>query len=237
MVVWAAASAMPGTQAHSAPPATTHVRAEQAILEYVRQMGVLRPKMVSVAGRVLGDQEFAHDVVQSAFYQAYRSLDRFRGDAQFSTWLTRIVINEAIRQGKKRTTRWGREVGVEDLNLVPTPITDRSTIAHEFTRIQNEVARLVRGAVRHLPAVYRQVVELRYYEEFAYHEIADVLGISLGTVKSRLGRAHDRLWKVFTRSPYAEYFQMWLPLIMPYVGQIPTGLSAKAERPRLRSRL
>lgn len=138
---------------------------------------------------VLGNVEDAEEAMQDTFVKAFRHLDQFRKESRFSTWLTRIAINEAIQ---KRNTR---------KNLVP--LADADTATPEFTprryepwetnpeRLfgKQEIHRFVEGAIQSLPGIYREAFVLRDVEELSAEEAADVLGITVPALKSRLLRA------------------------------------------------
>jgi RNA polymerase sigma-70 factor (ECF subfamily) len=148
-------------------------------------------RLVNLALRVLGDRDEALDAVQEAYLQAYRAFHTFRGDAQPYTWLCRITLNECARRGRKKTARRTREVDLEILRERGAEPSGEAP-GHEAVE-RGRTADLVREVVEHLPSPYREAVILRYYEDMSYEEIANVSGCSLGTVKSRLARAHAKL--------------------------------------------
>lgn len=153
-------------------------------------------RLVNVAYRVLGDREDAQDVVQEAYLLAYKGFHQFRGDSQPFTWLCRITLNECARVGRKKTTRRKREVSLEQLEGgLHLGFHDRAHAGVETRKISH----LAWAAVKGLPAIYRDAVVLRYYEIMSYAEIASVMGCRLGTVKSRLSRAHALLSEVLPR--------------------------------------
>ncbi|MEM7141680.1 MAG: sigma-70 family RNA polymerase sigma factor [Actinomycetota bacterium] len=141
-----------------------------------------------LALRLTNDEEDARDVVQDAYLRAYRSLDKFRGDAQFSTWLYRIVANCASTLTGKRA-RHRHEV-----------LPDESAVAElrpDFDpAVQAEVAGLradLDAAIRDLPPRLRAVVVLRDVYDLSHEAIADELDISVSAAKVRLHRARRRL--------------------------------------------
>ncbi len=147
-------------------------------------------RLVNIAYRVLGDRDDAMDAVQEAYLQAYKGFHHFRGDAQPFTWLCRITLNECARLGRKKTTRRSREVALELRDNAPQlALVDRGQVAVE----NRAISQFTWAAVKSLPARYRDAVVLRYYENLSYAQIAEVMGCGLGTVKSRLFRAHHIL--------------------------------------------
>lgn len=148
-------------------------------------------RLVNLAYRVLGDRDEAMDAVQEAYLQAYRAFHTFRGDAQPYTWLCRITLNECARRGRKKTTRRTREV---DLEVLREKGVEPAADAPEHAAVERgKTVSVVRAVVENLPSPYREAVVLRYFEDMSYEEIANVWGCSLGTVKSRLARAHAKL--------------------------------------------
>lgn len=141
-----------------------------------------------LALRLTGDEEDARDVVQDAYLRAYRGLDRFRGEARFSTWLYRIVANCASTHLGKRRRHRHDELPDEALVADPRPDDDpglRGDVIDLRDRLDH--------AIRELPAGLRAVVVLRDVYELPHDAIAEELGISVGAAKVRLHRARRRL--------------------------------------------
>lgn len=167
---------------------------DAAYEELVRAYG---GRMLAVARRFLRSEEDARDAVQDAFVSAFRSIDRFEGNARISTWLHRIVVNAALM--KLRTRRRRPEQSIEDLlpsylddgHMEPTPSPWRETEADGAER--RELAELLLRSIDRLPEIYRNVLMLRDIEELDTQETADVMGISPGAVKTRLHRARQAL--------------------------------------------
>ena len=134
------------------------------------------------------------DIVQDVFLKAYTRLDGFQQQSSFYTWLTRIAINTSLDFLK----RAGRSPiqGVEDpeLALAQADGAGRGpkAPAPDARMEQQEIARITREVLDELPEIFRTVLVLREFEGCAYQDIADVLGISIGTVESRLFRARGR---------------------------------------------
>jgi RNA polymerase sigma-70 factor (ECF subfamily) len=131
---------------------------------------------------VLGNPMQAEDVTQEAFLRAYRALSRFRGDASFYSWLYRIALNLCMTHLRQRSYP----------SLPPGECIDASApaAADPSSLLEcRERQRLVREAIAALPPHYRIVVILRDVEGLSYQEIADLSGVPLGTVKSRLNFA------------------------------------------------
>ncbi len=150
-----------------------------------------------LVGRLLGpDHGDVDDVVQEVFVKAYFSLSKFREDAAFGTWITRIAINRARDELKKQSGKVsldaepGEEAvrGLRDLLSAEEPPDDEKQEASEAA-----VGRLVTRTVAGLPDRLRVVVTLKDMEGHSYQEVAGILNCSVGTVKSRHARARQRL--------------------------------------------
>ena len=136
------------------------------------------------------------DIVQDTFLKAFRRLSSFQQQASFYTWLCRIAINTSLDFLK----RAGRNpvVGVEDPEIALAPESNAiarpaGTVAAPDARMErDEIARITQTVLEQLPEIFRTVLVLREFEDMAYQDIADVLGISIGTVESRLFRARAR---------------------------------------------
>jgi len=138
---------------------------------------------------VLRDDDQAEDVMQQAYLNAYAHLRQFERRSQFSTWLTRIAVNEALaRRGKRPGMRHGREEDETMMDLVASsaPDPEQQTLASELREVmQREVEALSDG--------FRSVFVLRDVEGLSTAETADTLGISEDLVKTRLHRARTQL--------------------------------------------
>jgi RNA polymerase sigma-70 factor (ECF subfamily) len=144
-----------------------------------------KDKIYSIALRFSGDEALAMDIAQDTFLKLFSSMSEFRGDASFGTWVYRLVVNSCLDH-KRRS--WRLIPIADDLMAVLRAPGDA---LHGL--LHNEMRGRVQGAVEKLPADQRIVVVLRYTEGLAYEEIATVLGCSMGTVASRLNRAHKAL--------------------------------------------
>lgn len=153
-------------------------------------------RLLAVARRMLGNEEDARDAVQEAFLSAFRSLDRFEGEARLSTWLHRIVLNASLMRLRQQRRR--PEVSLDD--LLPRFLEDGHAAdpAQDWKLPLDALARretrdLVRRSIESLPEVYRSVLLLRDVEELDTDETARLLGLSESAVKTRLHRARQAL--------------------------------------------
>jgi RNA polymerase sigma-70 factor (ECF subfamily) len=154
-------------------------------------------RLLAVARRILGSHEEAKDVVQETFLAAFQSLDRFRGEANLGTWLSRIAVNQCLM--KLRSKRRKPEQSIED--LLPTFLADGHQVRESAlwevsldTQVErNEVFSLVRRGIERLPTNYRTVLLLRDIEELSTEEVSGMLGVTANTIKVRLHRARQAL--------------------------------------------
>lgn len=133
-----------------------------------------------------GDVTAAKDLTQDVFIKLMTRMDQFRGDAEFATWLYRVVVNTCLDQ-RRRQRRW---LSLEDQTEVGHMVAKKSLEIHE---LQREVSESVKVAVSSLKPKLRMAILLKYFEGLSYEEMAQVLGCSVGTVASRLNRGHKLL--------------------------------------------
>jgi RNA polymerase sigma-70 factor (ECF subfamily) len=159
------------------------------------------------ARSILKDDAEAEDAVQEAYVLAYRSMDRFRGDARLSTWLIRIVVNVAIRRARKlkrsaevidlvADPAESRETGGESLEA---DMNERAPEQPERAALRAETRRLIEDKINRLPDAFRTVFVLRAIEEMTVDETAVCLGISEATVRTRYFRAKGLLREALAR--------------------------------------
>ena len=161
-------------------------------------------KILSLAQRMTRNREDAEDVVQQSFQKAFIHLKKFEGESLFSTWLTRIAINEALMLLRRR--RGTREVPIaesntEDETALPLDIADVGPNP-EDSCLQRERERIVSAAVNELTPRTRKAIELRELGELSTGETAQVMGLSVGAVKARVFHGRRKLRE--TLKPYVE---------------------------------
>jgi len=142
----------------------------------------------TLAYRLTGNEEDAHDVAQDTYLRAYKGLKRFRGDAQFTTWLYRITANCAStylgRRSKHRHEELTQDTPIADMDRRRDPEDRAATV---------ELRAELKEALRRLPPKLRAVVVLRDIYDLPHEEIAEELGISQSAAKVRLHRARRKL--------------------------------------------
>jgi RNA polymerase sigma-70 factor, ECF subfamily len=164
------------------------------------------PRIFHIARRMLGNDADAEDVTQDVLVQVIRKLDTFRGDSQLTTWLHRVTVNAALAYRQKRATRLKHEVHepAEDfLEIAPagSPVK-RWNIEPDEPVLAAEQTRVIEKAIGDLPGPFRDVYVLADVEGLPNSEIADMLGLSVPAVKSRLHRARLRM-----RDSLAPHFE------------------------------
>ena len=138
--------------------------------------------------RMLGDAEEAAEVSQEVFLSAFRAAGQFRGDANFSTWLYRIAINHASTRRKTLNSRQRKVVPIESADSLHDPQPGPLEILEK-----QEIREKVQFALNQLEPDDAAVILLRDMQDVSYNEVAHVLEIPVGTVKSRLHRARQAL--------------------------------------------
>lgn len=138
----------------------------------------------------LRNEQDAQDVTSAVFLKLCRSLDSFRGESRFSTWIYTVTANTITDFVRRRRINLSldQDIQTDDGESVPREIEDR-TAGPEDQACEQDFVRYVLTKLDYLPPQQKSVVELRYMMEMSYQEIADQLGVELGTVKSRLNRA------------------------------------------------
>lgn len=149
------------------------------------------PRVYAVVRRLAGDDALAEDWAQEAWVQAIRALPRFRGEAQFSTWLHRVAVNAAL-QGR----RW-RERRVRHEEPLPVTLANRPEGDRVLLRVRLE------RALQEVPDGMRHVLILHDVEGYTHADIAEMLGIAPGTSKSQLFKARARMRELLTPVPAA----------------------------------
>ena len=151
--------------------------------------------MFRTARAILHDDAEAEDALQEAYLQAFRTIGGFRGDAKFSTWMARVVANEALGRLRKQVRRAAiapLQGGVEIDEVNPT-MEGSMDKGPETAARRAEMRKLLEKRIDALPGAYGPVFMLRAVEELSVEETADVLNVPAATVRSRFFRARSLL--------------------------------------------
>jgi RNA polymerase sigma-70 factor (ECF subfamily) len=160
-------------------------------------------RMYRAARSILKDDAEAEDVVQEAYLLAYRAMDKFRGDARLSTWLVRIVVNEAIARERKRS-RSAEVIRLDgwtepQFQATEVSMNESSPEQPDESAVRAEARRLLEARIDELPHDFRMVFVLRAVEEMSVEEAASCLGIPEATVRTRYFRAKGLLREALSR--------------------------------------
>jgi RNA polymerase sigma-70 factor (ECF subfamily) len=160
---------------------------EKLVLEYEKSV-------YNIALRMTGNSEDASDMTQEAFIKAYNSLQSFRGDSKFSVWLYRIATNVCLDFLRSRSRKPTVSLSMEDNDgeEVELDVADESQ-SPELLLDRQMTRESVRRGLETLTPEYRQILLLREIQGLSYDEISQVLGLEVGTVKSRIFRARKKL--------------------------------------------
>ena len=163
-------------------------------------------KIFSMAQRITRNREDAEDVVQQSFQKAFIHLKKFAGDSLFSTWLTRIAINEALMLLRRK--RGSREVPIEEPSMkaesaLPLDFLD-SAPNPEDSCLDREQKQILSAALNKLSPGIRKAIELRELDELSTGETALVMGLSVAAVKARVFHGRRKLRETLSRSPKVD---------------------------------
>jgi RNA polymerase sigma-70 factor (ECF subfamily) len=193
--------------AHAARPDSAFTTAENDFLDRLRvgESDAFDTLVCRYSGdiyallvRITQNPDEAGDLTQETFLRAFKAIRRFRGDSELKTWLFRIAINESRnrhrwwkRRFREKTVSLDDSVGDTDVRLHET--LSNGAADPESIMLRREHHKALEIALASLPEAYREVIVLRDIEGQSYQEIADVLKINIGTVKSRIARGREEL--------------------------------------------
>jgi RNA polymerase sigma-70 factor, ECF subfamily len=159
-------------------------------------------RLFRVARAILKDDAEAEDALQDAYLDAYRHMDDFRGDAQLSTWLTRIVVNQSLmrlRRQKRERVIVSFDRGERQDQGQEVDVPDEKAEPPSSAAMRAEVRRLLEQRIDQLPVAFRTVFVMREVEDMTVEETAACLGIPAATVRTRLFRARALLREALAR--------------------------------------
>ena len=183
------------------PPSASHQ--SHGIVDTLQEVFLAsRPKFVGIAFSILRNKEDAEDAVQDAVLSAYVHLRNFEGRSAFTTWFTRIVLNAALMTLRKRTNSRIDSLPespssgeISWTERIPTPQPDPEMVCAE-----GETFQLIDVLLGRMNPMLRQSFTMIYYDEMSSREACTLLGVSIGTFKSRVFRARRRLMALAQRS-------------------------------------
>ena len=190
------------------------VRNDEAAIRAIIQQHNRR--LYRVARSIVRDDADAEDVLQEAYLHAFSALAEFRGEAALSTWLTRIVVNEALQ--RLRRPRLVAEPSIDErtrgAQVIPFPTSVQQNDDPERNMAQRELCQLVEQAIDALPQEFRTVLVARVIEGMSVEETADALDLRPETVKTRLHRARRLL-----KAALSEHMGPLFSDVFPFEGK------------------
>ena len=221
------ASAIGARTAESAVIAELKAGSEDA---YAWLIGEFHQPVYSLIYRIVNDPSDAADTTQEVFLKVFRGMKQFQGESTLKTWIYRIALHEASNR-----RRWWFRHKAQEMPIDPVEESEYSGEERlidpgesPFDQCAHaEVRAVVEEALTHVPEPYRTAIILRDLEDMSYEEIAEILQISLGTVKSRITRGRDALRKKLTR--YAHEVASELGLASSEIQRLPREASNGGE--------
>ena len=169
--------------------------------DYELLLARFQQPVYNLALRLLGDAADAGDITQEVFLKVFRSIHSFRSQSSLRTWIYRIAVNEAHNRRRWIFRHRHNEVGLEESDD-EARVIERPVSGHEASPFDRALNRerhvLIEQALTRINPVFREAVVLRDIEDFNYDEIAEILQISIGTVKSRITRGREALREQLT---------------------------------------
>jgi RNA polymerase sigma factor (sigma-70 family) len=171
-------------------------------LAYGELLGRYRDAIYFMLLKMVNSPIDAEDLTIEAFGKAFKNIDQYTPNFAFSTWLFKIATNNCIDFiRKKRASHVSLDQTVDgEESLVPSSLIQSDSMDPESYMINKQKIKHMRKVVERLKPRYRKLVELRYFKEYSYDEIAEELEIPIGTVKAQLFRARELLLNILNRS-------------------------------------
>ncbi len=169
---------------------------------YLQLISDYRIRLYRRACSLVGNPDDAEDVLQEGLITAYRALGKFRGESGIYTWLYRIVINKCRDHLRSR-----KSASVDSIEPIIPLISDERIGVEKNLELSDDAAYLI-TKINGLDKKYRRILIYRYYDDLSYQEIADLVKLNIGTVKSRLFKARELLKRAILRNGRGEeYFE------------------------------
>jgi RNA polymerase sigma-70 factor (ECF subfamily) len=169
---------------------------------YAQLLGKYRDAIYFMLLKMVNNPVDADDLTIEAFGKAFKNLNQYTPNFAFSTWLFKIASNNCIdyiRKQRTNTVSLDQSMDEEE-NLSPSSLIQSDTLDPEASMINEQKIKLMRDVVTKLKPRYRSLIELRYFSEYSYEEIAHELELPIGTVKAQLFRARELLLNILKNS-------------------------------------
>lgn len=173
-------------------------------------------RLYRVARSIVRDDSEAEDVLQEAYFRAFSAIADFRGESSLTTWLTRIVLNEALQRARRRidVPAMPETLAADRLaDIIPFPLSGQNLVDPERATSQREICRLLEQAIDKLPEEFRTVLIARAIEGLSIEDTAELYDIRPETVKTRLHRARKLL-----KSSLEEHLGSFFSDVFPFDG-------------------
>lgn len=170
---------------------------------YEKLMSRYRDSIYYMVLKMVHNRDDAEDLTIEAFGKAFKNLEKYSPEYAFSTWLFKIATNNCIdfiRKKRLKTTSIDQSMHEEDDGMTMAQRIESEGLDPEEVAIKEQRKVLMRGVIQKLNPKYRVLIELRYFEEYSYDEIASELELPLGTVKAQLFRAKELLYNILKHS-------------------------------------
>ena len=164
-------------------------------------MAMHEKRMYAVALRMFANREDAQDCLQEAMLRIYRAIGGFKGQSSFSTWVYRITMNTCLDELRRKKNR--PNTSLDNLLDQGWSPSDGDNVP-ERRAIQSETRKMLAGAIRELPEDMRSAIVLQDVQGYSYDEIAQMLDVNVGTIKSRISRGREKLREKLSKK--AELF-------------------------------
>jgi RNA polymerase sigma-70 factor (ECF subfamily) len=190
-------------------------RREEAAIRSIIQVNNRR--LYRVARSIVRDDGEAEDVLQEAYFRAFSAISNFRGDSSLATWLTRIVVNEALQRVRRHTDTPVAHIDPPPephADIIPFPLSGQNLVDPERAASQHEICRLLEQEIDRLPEEFRIVLVARAIEGLSIEDTAELYGIRPETVKTRLHRARKLL-----KSSLEEHIGPFFSDVFPFDGK------------------
>jgi len=174
--------------------ATRHLHGDETAFDEVYER--FAPMVFNLALRLASSAEEAEDLAQEVFLRIYRHLGRFQGRSSLKTWVYRVTLNHC-RSRLGRMRRWFQPPVDDEGEELVEPVDERR--GPEERTLAHDAARRVARALREVKPDFREAVVLRDLQGLAYDEIAEILELPIGTVRSRIARGRDQLRRVLEK--------------------------------------
>lgn len=187
-------------------------KAKQGDIKAFEELIIEHEKTVyNIVYRMMNNVDDAYDLSQETFIKVYRQISSFDGKSKFSTWIYRIATNTCLDELRKRkgkeTFSMNEMIESEDGQIISQYIDESENTEDKI--LDKEQAQIIRQALSEVNENYRIIITLRDINNLSYDEIAQILNISLGTVKSRISRARKEMKRILTqdKEPFSSYFR------------------------------